>query len=130
MGKGDAPGSRPGCRWWLWGGLAVVVLCVVATLAPDAPRGIMPGDECDVGPDGGAWFATTDAAWTEMLDAQNARSGPLLGRLVTQGKAFREPAGSTVLVVRTSVGTAYCRVVKGANEGAEGWTQRERLTKR
>lgn len=78
-----------------------------------------------VGPGHGAWFATTDDAYTEMIDAQNAKSGPLLGRLVETGKAFREPDGAKLLVVRRSFGSLFCRVIEGANVGSEGWVQKE-----
>lgn len=81
-----------------------------------------------VGPGHGAWFATTDDAYAEMVDAQNAQSGALLGRLVTAGKAFREPEGSKLLIVRTSFGSVFCQVITGANVGNEGWVQKELVT--
>lgn len=123
--------KKQGCRWWLWGGIAVVILSVIAVVAPDSPNpsslaGV--GAECEVSPEKGAWFAMTDQAYDDLVDAQNANSGPLMGRLLTRGVVFREPKGSHVLVVRVSWGSAWCRVTQGANQGDEGWVQRELIT--
>lgn len=121
--------SKPGCRWWLWGGIALVVGGFLAVVMPDSPpAGVRAGAVCVVDPERGAWFAQTDEAFNDLVDAQNANSGPLIGRLLSRGVIFREPQGSRVRVVRVSFGSAWCRVEAGANVGQEGWVQRELIT--
>ncbi len=121
--------KKSGCAKWAIGGAAVAVaLIVIGLLAPEGER-LEAGKLAVVAHGGaaGAWFACDDDAWGKMIDGQNSGSGALLGTLITAGRAFREPNGSRVRVVRIEMGAALVTVVDGANVENQGWVQREFL---
>ena len=103
-----------------------------ATPAPaPAPASVMPGDSVQLVLPGGSgvFLARTDEAWNEMLDAENANSRELMGRLFSQQKVFRVPNGTPAIVVKTSVFSVFVQTTGEAFGGQEGWVQREFVTK-
>jgi hypothetical protein len=116
--------------FWLLPPLALLLLIVLANL-PSATLSPRPGVGSvavvrHAGAEG-AWLATDDDAFNTLMDSQTNRSGELLGYLVEKGRAFREPNGSRVLVVKKAPGSFFVKVRSGANEGYEGWVQAELL---
>lgn len=77
------------------------------------------------GADYGPWLATSEDAWNEMIDAQNSKSGELMGRLMEQGRVIRVPNGTPGVVVKTSFLSLLVRLTEGDARGQEGWIQRE-----
>jgi hypothetical protein len=123
--------------------IGFVGLMILGTLSPHPPRPPAPtgpppppapsrpvahvGDRAVLDRPGGiiVTLAVDDAAWDEMLDAQNADSRELMDRLVQQGRVIREANGNTVLVVKQGIFSVFVQVVDGIHNGAEGWVQSE-----
>lgn len=77
------------------------------------------------------WVATSDAAWTEMLDAQNqAKQGGEgnllpLAKLIESGRVLQLEAGTRARVVDVSATAYKVLVLDGPAFSREGWIQRE-----
>lgn len=99
----------------------------VSSPASLGPQGIEPGMRAALYLPGGQglWLAANDSAYDEMLDAQNAKSMELLGRLMERGLVVRELNGTQVLVIKNAMLSRFVRVLNGSNPGFEGWVQRE-----
>lgn len=75
--------------------------------------------------DYGPWLATSEDAWNEMLDAENAKSMELMNRLTEQGRVIRVQNGTPGVIVKTAFMSTLVRLTDGPFEGQEGWLQRE-----
>jgi hypothetical protein len=85
------------------------------------------GDQCIVQDEGykRVFLATSDAAWYEMLDAQNANSVELMARLIDQGKVFSPKGGTVGVIVKNGVLSKLIRIKEGPFAGQEGWIPTE-----
>jgi hypothetical protein len=73
----------------------------------------------------GPYLATTDAAYDEMLDAENRKDTRYMGELLGSGKVHHLPNGVQVRVLEASTFSRKVRVLDGPLVGLEGWVQEE-----
>lgn len=71
------------------------------------------------------FLATTDAAWDELLDAENAQSVELLARLSEQGKLLMPKCGTKATVIKAGFSSVRVLITTGEWASGEGWIQRE-----
>lgn len=127
-----------GCGTLLAGAMALGVAAIVISAinsprVADRPNVAVPTKMIKVGdhvilevPKANRIFlATTDDAWDELIDAENAASQELIVRLINQGKAFSLPNNSKATVIKTAFASMFVRISEGELSGNEGWIQRE-----
>ena len=71
------------------------------------------------------YLAASDAAWNEMLDAENKRDAGWMGELVAAGKVLKVTNGTAARVLKLSFASRMVRIAEGPNAGSEGWIQLE-----
>jgi len=70
-------------------------------------------------------LATSDWAWDEMLDAENANSADLIARLIRQGKVIAPKSGTVCVIVKNGSFSKLVLIKEGSFAGQEGWIQNE-----
>ena len=70
-------------------------------------------------------LAIDDAAWDEMLDAENAKDGVWLAELQDSERVYIVAAGTAARVRDTSVFAYKVRLMGGRFPGVVGWVKKE-----
>lgn len=124
------PKKKHGCRWWLWGTMTIVFLCVLRVVMPtDTPSNTFQiGSVFEITNPKGAWFAKDEASYRDMLEGQQS------GRLDTfirmrNRTAFHVPARQLVEIKKLTDDAAFVSMLGGDYAGESGWIQRSRMSK-
>ncbi len=71
------------------------------------------------------FLATSNWAWDEMIDAENAKSQDLMARLIRQGKVIAPKSGTVCVIVKNGFLSKLVLIKEGAYADQEGWVQME-----